>query len=58
MALMIEPTETESLHELDQFIDAMIAINKKGCGFLAHSLPDSTLARGCVRSVNWAGWFC
>ena len=25
-ALMIEPTETESKHELDQFIDAMIAI--------------------------------
>jgi glycine dehydrogenase subunit 2 len=25
-ALMIEPTETESLHELDQFIEAMISI--------------------------------
>jgi len=23
---MIEPTETESLHEIDQFVDAMIAI--------------------------------
>ncbi|MDE3164840.1 MAG: aminomethyl-transferring glycine dehydrogenase subunit GcvPB, partial [Acidobacteriota bacterium] len=25
-AMMIEPTETESKHELDQFIDAMISI--------------------------------
>ena len=28
-ALMIEPTETESKHELDQFIDAMISIAKE-----------------------------
>src|ERR1700752_4898113 len=28
-ALMIEPTETESKHELDQFIEAMISIAKE-----------------------------
>jgi glycine dehydrogenase subunit 2 len=28
-ALMIEPTETEGKHELDQFIEAMIAIAKE-----------------------------
>src|SRR5205814_10733751 len=28
-ALMIEPTETEGKHEIDQFIDAMISIAKE-----------------------------
>ena len=35
-ALMIEPTETESLETLDNFVDAMIEIDKN-----AHEDPDA-----------------
>ncbi len=46
-ALMIEPTETEGIHELDAFIDAMLAIAKEAeeNPELLHQAPLSTPVR-------------
>ncbi len=46
-AMMIEPTETESLETLDQFVDIMVKIKEEGEGnpALLHNAPISTPVR-------------
>jgi len=45
--MMIEPTETESLETLDQFVDIMVKIKEEGEGnpALLHNAPISTPVR-------------
>ena len=52
--LMVEPTESESLEELDRFVDAMISI-KRECEAIKEGKADNKFWPACARVDNGYG---